>query len=50
MESWLRSPTAPAVLVKRTRVMVFDGHGVESKNIVERVGASKPSVIAWRNR
>jgi len=50
LESWLRAPTMPAGLARRARIVLLAGDGVPVKDIVERVGASKPTVIGWKKR
>ncbi|SDP29957.1 Transposase [Nakamurella panacisegetis] len=50
MESWLRAPSTPAGLVRRARIVLLAAEGLGTNDIVERVGATKPTVIAWRNR
>jgi transposase len=40
----------PAGLVRRARIVLLAADGVPVTDIVERVGASKPTVIAWRKR
>ena len=50
LERWLRSPSMPAGLVQRARIVLAAADGAETKEIVERVRASKPTVIAWRKR
>jgi hypothetical protein len=50
LESWLRTPTMPAGLVQRARIVLLaaDWHG--TGEIVTRTGASKPTVIQWKRR
>jgi transposase len=50
LESWLRAPSMPAGLARRARIVLLAADGVPVTEIVERVGASKPTVIAWRKR
>src|SRR4029450_10039072 len=50
LESWLRSPSMRAGLVQRARIVLLAADGVAVKDIVERVGASKPTVIGWKKR
>src|SRR5882724_114109 len=50
LESRLRAPTMPAGLARRARIVLLAGDGVPVKDIVERVGASKPTVIGWKKR
>ena len=40
LERWLRSPSMPAGLVQRARIVLAAADGAETKEIVERVRAS----------
>jgi len=40
----------PVGLVRRARIVLLAGDGVGTNEIVERVGVSKPTVIAWKKR
>jgi transposase len=50
LESWLRSPSLRAGVVARARIVLLAADGVAVKDIVERVGVSKPTVIGWKRR
>jgi len=50
LESWLRSSSMPAGLVQRARIVLLAADGVPVKDIVARVGVSKPTVIGWKKR
>ncbi len=50
LEGWLRSPSLPAGLVQRARIVLLAADGVGTGEIVHRVGASKPAVIRWKQR
>jgi len=50
LESWTRSTSMPVGLVRRARIVLLAGDGVGTNEIVERVGVSKPTVIAWKKR
>jgi transposase len=50
LERWLRSPSMPAGLVMRAKIVLAGAEGAGTGEIVQRVGVSKPTVIAWRNR
>ena len=50
LESWLRSPSMPAGVAQRARIVLLAADGVAVKDIVERVGVSKPTVIGWKKR
>jgi transposase len=47
---WLRSPTMPAGLAQRARVVLLAADGTGTNEIVTRTGLSKPTVIAWKKR
>jgi transposase len=50
LESWLRAPSLRAGLAQRARIVLLAADGFAVKDIVDRVGVSKPTVIAWRKR
>jgi transposase len=50
LESWTRSPSVPAGMAQRARIVLLAADGVPVKDIVERVGVSKPTVIGWKKR
>ena len=50
LESWLRAPSVRAGLAQRARIVLLAAEGVAVKDIVERVGVSKPTVIGWKKR
>jgi transposase len=50
LESWLRSRSVKAGLVKRARIVLLAADGVANQDIAARVGASRTTVIEWRNR
>jgi DNA-binding CsgD family transcriptional regulator len=41
---------APAVLVQRAKIHLLAAEGVSNTEIGERLGISRPTVIAWRRR
>ncbi len=47
---WTRSPSLRAGLAQRARIVLLADQGVGTHEIVERVGVSKPTVIAWKKR
>jgi transposase len=47
---WTRSPSLRAGLAQRARIVLLADEGVGTNEIVNRVGVSKPTVIAWRKR
>ena len=48
LTSWVRSSSVRAGLAQRARIVLLAAGGVPVKEIVERVGMSKPTVIAWK--
>jgi transposase len=50
LQSWLRAPSVRAGLAQRARIVLLAADGVPVKDIVERVGVSKPTVIGWKKR
>jgi transposase len=50
LASWTRSPSMPAGLVQRARIVLLAADGVGTNEIVRRVGVSKPTVISWKRR
>ena len=50
LESWLRSSSLRNGLAQRARIVLLAADGVAVKDIVERVGVSKPTVIGWKKR
>src|SRR6266516_61566 len=47
---WARTPSLPAGLAQRARIVLLVDEGVGTNEIVRRVGVSKPTVIAWKKR
>jgi transposase len=50
LESWTRSPSIRAGLAQRARIVLLAADGAGTNEIVRLVGASKPTVIAWKRR
>jgi transposase len=50
LTSWVHSSSVRAGLAQRARIVLLAADGVPVKEIVERVGMSKPTVIAWKKR
>jgi transposase len=50
LESWTRSRSLRAGLAQRARIVLLAADGVPVKDIVARVGVSKPTVIGWKKR
>ena len=47
---WTRASSLRAGLAQRARIVLLADEGVGTNEIVERVGVSKPTVIAWKKR
>ena len=45
-----RSSSGPAGLAQRARIVLLAAEGVPNAEIARRVGVSRPTVLAWRNR
>jgi hypothetical protein len=50
LHRWARSAQLPAVLVRRARILLLGAEGVANTQIAQRVGVSRPTVIACRRR
>jgi transposase len=50
LQALTRSSSASAGLVKRARIVLLAAEGLPNAEIGRRVGATRPTVIAWRNR
>ena len=47
---WSSATQAPAALVQRAKILLLAAEGVANTEIAERLGVSRPTVIAWRKR
>jgi len=47
---WTRASSLRAGLAQRARIVLLAADGIGTSEIVERVGVSKPTVIAWKKR
>ena len=50
LSRWTRTPSLPAGLEQRARIVLLADEGVGTNEIVKRVGVSKPTVIGWKKR
>src|SRR3954465_572775 len=50
LQALTRSSTAPAGLAPRARVVLRGADGGSNRAIAEKVGVSRPTVLAWRER
>src|SRR3954452_19915751 len=50
LRRWARSSQLPAVLAQRARILLLAAGGTSNTEIAQRVGVSRPPVIACRRR
>ncbi len=50
LRRWASAVQAPAALVRRAKLLLLAAEGVSNTQIAERLGISRPTVIAWRCR
>ena len=50
LRRWANATQAPATLVRRAKILLLAAQGVANTQIAERLGVSRPTVIAWRKR
>jgi hypothetical protein len=50
LRRWSSATQAPAVVVQRARILLLAAEGVANTEIAERLGISRPTVVAWRKR
>jgi hypothetical protein len=50
LRRWVRASQLPAVLVQRARILLLAAAGMTNTGIAERVGVSRPTVLACRRR
>jgi transposase len=50
LRRWASAAQAPAALVRRAKILLLAAEGVPNSEIAERLGISRPTVIAWRSR
>jgi len=50
LRRWSSATQAPAALVQRAKILLLAAEGVANTEIAERLGVSRPTVIAWRKR
>ncbi len=50
LTSWTRASSVRAGLAQRARIVLLAGEGLGTGEIVDKVGVSKPTVIAWKRR
>jgi transposase len=50
LRRWAHATQAPAALVRRAKILLLAAEGVANTEIAERLGISRPTVIAWRRR
>jgi transposase len=50
LRRWAAATQAPATLVQRARLLLLAAEGMANTEIAQRLGVSRPTVIAWRKR
>ncbi len=50
LEAWVRAKTTPQRVVLRSRICLSAADGLPQKEIARLLGASRPTVLLWRNR
>jgi len=50
LRRWSSATQVPAVVVQQARILLMASDGVANTEIAERLGISRPTVIAWRKR
>jgi transposase len=50
LRRWASATQAPALLVQRAKLLLLAAEGTSNTEIAERLGISRPTVIAWRRR
>lgn len=50
LRSQVRAKSSPARVVERARIVLLAAEGLPADEIAKRVGCSRPTVIAWRQR
>jgi DNA-binding CsgD family transcriptional regulator len=50
LRRWANALQGPAALAMRARILLLAATGVANTEIAERLGISRPTVIAWRRR
>ena len=50
LRHWASATQAPAVLVRRAKLLLLAAEGASNTEIAQRLGVSWPTVLAWRKR
>jgi transposase len=50
LRRWSNATRAPAVVAQRATIVLLAAEGVANTEIAQRLGISRPTVIAWRKR
>jgi transposase len=50
LECWLRSPSIPAGLAQRARIIALAAQGVSNAEIAALAGCARQTVVSWRQR
>jgi transposase len=50
LEAWVRAQNTPQSVVLRAKIVLLAASGLSNRGIAQEVGASRPTVILWRQR
>jgi len=50
LETWVRAQNTPQSIVRRAKIVLLAADGVSSLRVARETGASRPTVILWRQR
>jgi transposase len=50
LEAWVRAPSTPQKVALRARICLLAHDGKSNRQIAQRLGTSRPTVILWRKR
>ena len=50
LRTWARARSLPLRVIQRAKIILLAAAGIESQQIAQRVGASRPTVQLWRER
>jgi len=50
LQAWARARSQPLRVMQRAKIILLTAGGMESRQIVQQVGTSRPTVQLWRER
>jgi transposase len=50
LRRWAGATQAPAAVAQRAKILLLAAEGMANTEIAQRLGVSRPTVIAWRKR